>query len=131
MDNSQDYFRTNGGFVNEIDSSAFENTPYLLKNKNLSVILFYADWCMHCKAAIGLWKEFAAKASGMCKVMAFNCANPNNVDHCDKIKRSMPGLIPSFPTIIFFKNGQPIESITQEQRNMKDLMDIAMRLVKN
>ena len=129
MDNSQDYFREGQHYVTEIDASAFENTPYILKNKSLSIVLFYADWCGFCKAVIGLWKEFAAKASGMIKVMAFNCANPNNVDHCDKIKRSMPGMINSFPTIIFFKNGEPTESITPEQRNMKDLMAITMRLV--
>lgn len=104
--------------------------PASLKNKNLACILFYADWCGHCKAVKDTWKDFAEKASGMCRVYAFNCANPNNLAHFEKIKRSKSGLIPSFPTIVFYKNGEPVETLPESERTLKGMMSTSMRLVK-
>lgn len=128
---SDDYFRNEKSMVTEIDQSYFDNDPATLKNKSFAVVLFYASWCPHCKAVKDTWKEFAKKVGGMCQVYAFNCANPNNLAHFEKIKRSKSGLIPSFPTIVFYKNGEPIETLPHEKRNLKDLMSTTMRLVKN
>lgn len=126
-----DYFRNEKSMVTEIDQSYFANDPGSLKNKNLACILFYASWCPHCKAVKDTWKDFAEKASGMCRVYAFNCANPNNLSHFEKIKRSKQGLVPSFPTIVFYKNGEPVETLPESERNLKGMMSTTMRLVKN
>lgn len=129
--NDKDYFRKGGEYVVEMGAECFDNEPHILKNKNLVAVLFYADWCKFCKAVAPTWKELSKKVSGECKICAFNCANPNNLAHFEKIKRSKPGLVPSFPTIVFYKNGEPVETLPESKRNLKDMMATVMRLVKH
>lgn len=116
-------------FVKEIDSSEFnENYPSLLNYDNCSVILFYAPWCPYCKAVKDTYSELGVKLQGRIKILSYN--SEKNKEHFQIIKEETPNLVTSFPTLIMYKNGQPIEKIgiNEEDRLLSKLLDDSIRL---
>ncbi len=108
---SNDYFGPNNKIVKELSPLNFDSTaPWLLKDidgkKPCGMVLFYAPWCGHCKAVAPTFLN-AAKTVGFCDYYAFNCEKYGA--HLAKIKEDKPELVPSFPTIIIYKNGKPVE----------------------
>ena len=83
-------------------------------------VLFYADWCGHCKSLKPIWDDAAKeindkKNPSMIKV---NCGNGTDGDKKIMDKYSIDG----YPTIIIFEDGKP--SPYDGNRTKKDLMDI-------
>jgi hypothetical protein len=75
----------------------------------------------------GEWEKFGAKA-GFMEVAAFNCEKYKT--HLLKIREDMPNLIITFPTLIFYKNGEPIEAFTGE-RTLKNFLKTSMRICQD
>jgi thiol-disulfide isomerase/thioredoxin len=99
------YF-TQSKYVKELSPSDFNPAkPWQLKQKDCVAILFYADWCPHCKSMKGTWEELG-KTAGFFNITAFNCADPKNKSHLEKITEAMPDLIKGYPTILLSSNGQ-------------------------
>lgn len=93
-------------FVKELGPADFkQDKPWEVKQSGCSAILFYADWCPHCKAVQGDWEQLG-KTAGFFNIMAFNCADPGNIEHLKKITEEMPDLIKGYPTILFTSNGK-------------------------
>lgn len=115
--------------VNEIDSSYFDELyPTFLNQKKCTVVLFYAPWCPYCKAIRDVYSELGSKLKGRVDVLAFNIEDNN--EHLQIMKEDSPQLITGYPTIIMYKNGEPIEKIgsTPEDRELSKLLDNAIRL---
>ena len=77
----------------------------LISPDKTSLVLFYADWCGHCKKLKPTWKECAEKAkeNGLTMVQ-INVGEGTDKDKEISEKYSIDG----YPTIILFKNGKPI-----------------------
>lgn len=102
-------------YVVELTPRDFEGaSTWKLKDKKCSVVLFYADWCPHCKAIQSEWEKLG-QIAGFVEVYAFNCAK--HAKHTEKIREDMPGLITSYPTIMFYKNGSPVEAYKGERKH--------------
>lgn len=88
-----------------------EDTPVVILNENIFnnvtklvnetskpdepwFIMFYADWCGHCKRLIPHWEELAGNKSLPAKVGAVNCEENTYLRDRFEIK--------GFPTLIFF-----------------------------
>jgi thiol-disulfide isomerase/thioredoxin len=115
-------------YVKELTPKEFEGVAtWKIKDKKCAAILFYADWCPHCKAIQGEWEKLGEMA-GFFEVYAFNCAKYTK--HLQKIKEDMPGLIKSFPTIIFYSKGEPVEAYMGERKHsnlLKACMNVCQR----
>jgi len=112
-------------FVKELTPKDFEGVAtWRLKDKKCSIVLFYADWCPHCKIIKDEWEKLGEVAAFF-EVYSFNCAK--YMSHLGKIREDMPELIKSFPTIIFYSGGQPVEAYKGE-RTHPNFLKACMRV---
>jgi len=90
----------NANVVTVTDSS-FESD--VVQSSTLAVVDFWAEWCGPCKALAptidALANDFAGKVK-VCKV---------NVDENPEIPSRLH--IRGIPTLIFFKNGKPVDQL--------------------
>jgi len=80
----------------------------VLKSSNLSMVDFWAEWCGPCRMLSPTIDALASEFEG--KVNVFKM----NVDENPQV----PGRfnIRGIPTVIFFKNGQPVDQLVGLQR---------------
>lgn len=64
---------------------------------------FYADWCGPCKMIAPIIEELAKEYDGKVKIGKLN------VD--EDLKTSEKYRVMSIPTLIFFKNGVPVDTV--------------------
>lgn len=77
------------------------NIKEVLASAPVVLVDFWAVWCGPCRALGPVVEEIASEFEG--KIVVGKC----NVDEAQNI--SMEYGIRSIPTIIFFKNGQPVD----------------------
>jgi thiol-disulfide isomerase/thioredoxin len=123
---NQDYF-PKGNIVTELKPKDFEQVNVVnLKDKKCTAVLFYAPWCGYCKQFAPTWEEIA-KTATFFEIKAFNCENEQNKNHLLRIREDVPNFVKSFPTIIFYSGGRPIEKFNGD-RTMKNIIDQCMRV---
>ncbi len=80
----------------------------VLNGGSLAVVDFYADWCAPCKMMAPVIEELAKKYSGQVKIGKLN------VDDNSQIAAKYR--VMSIPTIMFFKNGEAVETFVGVQK---------------
>ena len=88
-----------------------ENVPKDDTVKSANVMLFYVDWCPHCKTAKPVWNEMKTEYEGTIingykvSFIEYNCTKetPETQTLMDKYK------IEGFPSIILIKDNQVID----------------------
>lgn len=79
----------------------YENFEEEVINSNIPVLLdFYADWCGPCMMLAPILEEVAAEVEGKVKICKVN------TDNSPELARKYS--IASIPTLLFFKNGEPV-----------------------
>ena len=68
---------------------------------NDNIVLYYADWCGHCKQFMPEWENAANQLGSKIRFTKINCVN-------DK-KRCENESIKGFPTVILYRNGKKME----------------------
>ena len=82
------------------------------------LVLFYADWCGHCKKIKPVWDESAKKVNkDEVKMIKVNCGEGTEKDQEIMKKYSIDG----YPTIIKFVEGKP--QLYQGERDAKSLIE--------
>jgi thioredoxin 1 len=87
--------------ANHITDATFE--AEVLRSPILTVIDFWADWCIPCKRVAPIMEEIATEYRGKIKVTKLDVdANPRT-----------PGMynITGIPTLLVFKGGKLVETI--------------------
>lgn len=127
FDNSMSYF-TKSTVVKELSPNDFEEIfVYRLKNHDCSIVLFYAPWCKFCKAVKDSYETFA-KSATFIDVYAMDCEK--HAVHVMSIKNDMPQLIVTYPTIVFYSKGEPMEQYMGD-RTAEDLLKSSIRFCSN
>ncbi|AFZ68517.1 thioredoxin [Deinococcus peraridilitoris] len=95
---------TDTNFKNEIESG-------------LTLVDFWAPWCGPCRMIAPVVEELASQYEGRVKV------GKVNVD--DNQGTAMQYRVMSIPTLILFKDGQPVEGVVgaQPKRSFEKLLD--------
>lgn len=86
----------------EVESSNFDDQV----GSGTKLVMFYADWCGHCKKLKPVWDEAAADVNkDEKKMIKVNCGEGTEDDEKLMKKYNVQG----YPTIIKFINGKPSE----------------------
>ena len=72
-----------------------------LTSKGITLVDFWAEWCGPCQMMLPRLEELASKTTGKAVVAKHNVDNDPTVPSQFRIM--------SIPTIIIFKDGQPVE----------------------
>lgn len=83
------------------NSNNFEQE--VLKSELPVLVDFYADWCGPCKMMAPIVEQLAQAYEGKVKIGKLN------VD--DSLEISQKYRVMNIPTFIFFKNGEPVETV--------------------
>lgn len=90
----------------------FEDTAnHGLRQYEMDVRFFYANWCPYCKKAMPEWQSFCDEYNGkningnivLCDRNGTNCTNEDDPNVADILKEYH---IKSFPTVIIFKRDK-------------------------
>lgn len=89
------------------------------QNKGLVLVDFFADWCGPCKVMGPIIEELAGeyKDNGGVKIGKLNI--DESMETAEKFN------VMSIPTLIFFKDGKPAETLVglQDKGSLKELID--------
>ena len=86
--------------VEHLDSQNFSN---IINRSDIAIVDFWADWCTPCKRLSSMLDEFEIKLDAESKLFKVDVdKNPTLAGEYG---------VESIPTIIIFKNGNPISSI--------------------
>jgi len=88
--------------VLEIDESNYED----ILNKELVVLQFFSDWKMNCLMTLPMVEDIAKE---FCEKFPELCFGRVNVDEFEELAEKHR--IINVPTIIFLRNGKPIDRI--------------------
>ena len=103
------------GMTNDITSDDLEDHV----KSGTKLVLFYADWCGHCKKIKPLWEETANEVNEPeLKMIKINCGEGTSADQKIMKKYSIDG----YPTIIKFVNGKP--SLYRGDRDSDSFKDV-------
>ena len=87
--------------VGEVTDDTFE--AEVLKSQLPVLVDFWAPWCGPCRAVAPVVDEIATKYNGRLKVLKINTdENP---------KTAQSYRISGIPSLLVFKNGQPVEQV--------------------
>jgi hypothetical protein len=74
-----------------------------IMQEDVTLVMFYADWCGHCKTLKPVWNEAAKKANTDKKRMVMIDVGGKSAEQQALIDKYE---IDGFPTILIFQNGQ-------------------------
>lgn len=102
------------GMTNDITSDDLEGHI----KSGTKLVLFYADWCGHCKKIKPLWEETANEVNEPeLKMIKINCGEGTSADQKIMKKYSIDG----YPTIIKFVDGKA--QLYQGERNAESFKE--------
>lgn len=114
--------------VEELSESAFNPfRVWELKKWEVGVptlLLYYVPWCIRCQEMHAVFCAAAAFAS-FADFCAFNCEK--RCRHFQTIRDDLPSLVRTFPTLVGYQNGRPVEEF-RGPRSTARLVQFCMRL---
>ena len=101
--------------VMKVDEGSWD--AEVMKAPGLVMVDFWAVWCGPCQMVVPIIEESADEYAGKLRVMKLN--TDENPEIAGRYQ------VMSIPTILFFKNGRPVEKLVgaRPKRQFKDVID--------
>ena len=101
----------------EINEQNFQTAVLDESSKRLVVIDFWADWCAPCKALMPVLEKLANEYDGQFLLAKVNADEQQNISGQFGIR--------SLPTVIFMKEGQPVDAFQggQSEKEIREFLD--------
>ncbi|OUS09896.1 thioredoxin [Gammaproteobacteria bacterium 53_120_T64] len=101
----------------DVNEQNFQAAVLEESSKRLVVIDFWADWCAPCKALMPVLEKLATEYAGQFVLAKVNADEQQNISGQFGIR--------SLPTVIFMKDGQPIDAFqgAQSEKEIRELLD--------
>ncbi len=90
---------SNDSAVLHVSDADFERE--VLKSEKMVLVDFWAEWCPPCRAIAPMLEEVAKEKSDVVRIAKVNVENDE--------KLAAQFFITNIPTLIFFKNGKPVD----------------------
>lgn len=99
----------------KVDEASWD--AQVMKSTQLVLVDFWAVWCGPCQMVAPVIEELAMEYAGKVKIMKLN--TDENPEIAGKYQ------VMSIPTILIFKNGQPVERLVgaMPKRKFKEVLD--------
>lgn len=108
--------------INVMQQGGAKNDEIVVNNDNPTIVLFYADWCGHCKSFKPVWEAF----EGFTDKSKLNVVKTNDTDICKKYG------VNGYPTIRVYKNiKNKNEYAEYNERTIESLADFVNSLLKS
>lgn len=103
------------GHALKVDEASWD--AEVMKAPGLVLVDFWAVWCGPCQMVAPIIDELSAEYAGKVKVMKLN--TDENPEIAGRYQ------VMSIPTILIFKNGQPVERLVgaMPKRKFKEVLD--------
>lgn len=92
-----------------IDLEQFQSEVIDASHKQLVLVDFWADWCAPCRIIAPILKQIAEEFEDEL------CIAKLEVDEGENMKLAGQYKVRGFPTIILFKNGEPVDRFSSAQ----------------
>lgn len=104
-----------GGQALKVDEAGWDAN--VMKAPELVMVDFWAVWCGPCQMVAPIVDELATEYAGKLRVYKLN--TDENPEIAGRYQ------VMSIPTIVFFKNGQPVEKLigARPKRQFKETID--------
>ena len=101
----------------EVNEQNFQTAVLEESSKRLVVIDFWADWCAPCKALMPVLEKLANEYAGQFLLAKVNADEQQNISGQFGIR--------SLPTVIFMKDGQPVDAFqgAQSEKEIREFLD--------
>lgn len=101
----------------DVNEQNFQNAVLEESSQRLVVIDFWADWCAPCKALMPVLEKLANEYAGQFLLAKVNADEQQNISGQFGIR--------SLPTVIFMKEGQPIDAFqgAQSEKEIREALD--------
>ncbi len=103
--------------MKELDVNTFESA---IKSSKVCLVDFWADWCIPCKRVAPVLEELSKEYEG--KIEFFKVNVDDNPELASKYR------ISSIPTMVIFKEGEPVDKIVGAlpKQNIKQVLDAVL-----
>lgn len=100
--------------MKELDVNSFDKA---ISESSMCLVDFWADWCIPCRRVAPILEELSKEYEG--KVEFYKLNVDENPEVASKYK------ITSIPTMLIFKDGQPVDKIVGAlpKQNIKKVID--------
>ena len=101
----------------DVNEQNFQNAVLEESSQRLVVIDFWADWCAPCKALMPVLEKLANEYAGQFLLAKVNADEQQSIAGQFGIR--------SLPTVIFMKEGQPIDAFqgAQSEKEVREVLD--------
>jgi len=117
-----------GTSVKVLTGADFDNVePWNLQDKKCAFVLFFADWCGHCRDFKPEYSNFA-DAAQFIRVYAVD--SDANETLMNKLQNpDSPVQVQGFPTVWMYSHGKPLKQY-EGKRSWQELLKTATKLCK-